>query len=229
MVDYKSNGPLPIHTAQGPPVAPGPIADAPIAGPSLGPSAGDAQDFALPEADDVDDAPPRSPYSANAALRRELTMPSVPNFDIPPSPEAPAPEATEKKFAHFLKLKSQGVHFHDRLLASSAFHNPSLMEELMEFAGISEADQYATTLPKWAADPTGYPKWAYKDELAKSQDKERKRREQDALGKPRDFVAAAAQGEASSAGTTPSLGAKSNDEARPAQMAGQKRKSRFDA
>ena len=209
--------------------APEPLQDAPIAGPSLGPSAGDAQDFALPEADDDDDAPLRSPYSASAALRRELTMPSVPNFEIPPSPEASAPEATEKKFAHFLKLKTQGVHFHDRLLSSSAFHNPSLMEELMEFAGISETDQYATTLPKFAADPTGYPKWAYKDELAKAQEKERKRREQDALGKPREFVAAVAQGEVSSAGTTPSLGAKPNGEIRPVQVAGVKRKSRFDA
>ena len=96
----------------------------------------------------------------------------------------------------------------------------------MEFAAISEADQYATTLPKWAADPTGYPKWAYKDELAKSQEKERKRREQDALGKPREFVAA---GEVSPAGTTPSLVAKPNSEAQLTQAAGQKRKSRFDA
>lgn len=96
----------------------------------------------------------------------------------------------------------------------------------MEFAGLSEADQYATTLPKFAADPTGYPKWAYKDELAKAQEKERKRREQDALGKPREFVAAVAQGEASSAGTAP-LGSKSNGESCPSQVAGIKRKSRF--
>ena len=99
----------------------------------------------------------------------------------------------------------------------------------MEFAGISETDQYATTLPKFAADPTGYPKWAYKDELAKAQEKERKRREQDALGKPREFVAAVAQGEVSSAGTTPSLGAKPKGENQPVQVAGVKRKSRFDA
>lgn len=99
----------------------------------------------------------------------------------------------------------------------------------MEFAGISEADQYATTLPKFAADPTGYPKWAYKDELAKAQEKERKRREQDALGKPREFVSAVAQEKASSAGTTPSLGTKPNAENRAAQVAGVKRKSRFDA
>lgn len=99
----------------------------------------------------------------------------------------------------------------------------------MEFASISEADQYATTLPKFAADPTGYPKWAYKDELAKAQEKERKRREQDALGMPREFVAAGAQAEASFTGSTPSLGIKQNGQNRPVQVAGVKRKSRFDA
>lgn len=99
----------------------------------------------------------------------------------------------------------------------------------MEFAGIGETDQYATTLPKFAADPAGYPKWAYKDELAKAQEKERKRREQDALGKPREFVSAVAQGEVASGGTTPSLGAKPSGENHPLQVAGVKRKSRFDA
>jgi len=195
----------------------------------------------LPD-DADDDAPPRSPYSANRALLRELTMPPVPNFDIPPSPPGSPPPATEKKFAQFLQLKKQGLHLNEKLARSTALKNPSLMQKLMDFADISEEEQYATTLPKDIWDPSGFPKWAYKEELAKSQQQILKRREEEKLGGPREFVAATMSGESSRAGTPGVVsrgGPKSAAERVMAgldrgksgspQVAGVKRKSRFDS
>lgn len=224
------------------PIVPDLSAAAPIIGPALGPSAENSTASLLPESDEIIDAPPRSPYSAGRALLRDLTMPSVPNFDIPPSPPGSPPPATEKKFAHFLQLKKQGVHFNEKLAKSSALKNPSLMQKLMDFADISEEEQYASTLPKDVWDPSGFPKWAYKEELKKSADKILKQREAEKVGAPRDFVPATTSGD-SSRGGTPGIVSRGGPmsaaervmagldrgQSNSPQVAGVKRKTRFES
>lgn len=117
-----------------------------------------------------------SPYSANRALLRDLTLPTAPNYDIPSSPPGSPDASTNSKFKHFLELKRQGVHFNEKLAKSSALKNPSLMQKLMEFSGISETGQYSTILSRNLWDPT-FPGYAYKEELAKSQQSVLKKRE----------------------------------------------------
>lgn len=94
----------------------------------------------------------------------------------------------EKKFEHFLELKRQGVHFNEKLAKSSALKNPSLLQKLMASAGVDEHDQYSTTLPKDIWDPTGFSSWAYKEELAKSQQELTKRNEEDISRLQRESV-----------------------------------------
>ena len=105
------------------------------------------EDTAQSLPDDVG-LPPLSPYSAQRALLRDLTLPTVPNYNISPSPPGSPVASTSIKFKHFLDLKKQGVHFNEKLSKSSALKNPSLMQKLMEFSDIDEEAQYATTLPK---------------------------------------------------------------------------------
>ncbi|EKD15589.1 hypothetical protein MBM_06217 [Drepanopeziza brunnea f. sp. 'multigermtubi' MB_m1] len=218
-----------------------PEADAPLVGPSLGPAPGEHQ---LLETDDPAMAP-QSPYSANRALLRDLTLPTLPNYDIPPSPPGSPSESTNAKFKHFLELKKKGVHFNEKLAKSSALKNPSLMLKLMDFSNIDEAGQYATTLPKDLWNPHDFPAYAYKEELAKSQQKILKKKEEDKARGQRDsldFVPATSTTEMLSRNTTSSNGG------RPGQMSaaerimagldrgrsnspnvqGTKRKSRFD-
>ncbi len=130
----------------------------------------------------------QSPYSSTRALLQDLTLPTYPNLNIPPSPQgSPLPGANEK-FAHFLELKKQGVHFNDKLAKSSALKNPSLLHKLMGFVAIAEQDQYASTLPKDLWDPTVFPPWAYKEELAKAQQQSFKRREEERARKQREAL-----------------------------------------
>ncbi|KAI9724435.1 MAG: hypothetical protein M1812_000503 [Candelaria pacifica] len=152
---------------------------------------------------------PQSPYSNSRSLIRDLTLPPIPNLDIPPSPPGSPPPSTNAKFAHFLELKKQGVHFNEKLAKSSALKNPSLLQKLMGFAGIDEKAQYATTLPKEIWDPDGFPKWAYKDELAKSQQVVLKRREEEKAKAQRDaveFVPATTSTDSSRSGTPGAFG-----------------------
>lgn len=141
--------------------APGPALE-PALGPALGPAQGGdvfgpsrppALDE-LPEDEDDDtgdygangdpNEPPLSPYSAERAAVRQLTMPSVPDFDIPGSPDpdaaatsAAALAALNKKFATFLELKQKkDTHFNARLAQSDAMKNPALMDKLMAFVGM---------------------------------------------------------------------------------------------
>jgi len=75
----------------------------------------------------------------------------------------------------------------------------------MGFAGIDEKGQYASTIPKDIWDPQAFPTWAYKEELAKSQQEVLKRKEDEKAKIQReavDFVPAAASGD-SSRGVTP--------------------------
>ena len=138
------------------------------------------------EGNEVSSAPV-SPYTAVRLQVRNLTMPPIPNFDIPPSPPGSPPPVATAKFKRFLDLKKQGTHFNERLNQSSALRDPGLLQRLLGFAGIKDEDQYASSLPVEVAVPTKYPSWAYADELVKAHEKIAKQREQDPKGK-RDKV-----------------------------------------
>jgi len=171
----------------------------------IGPSAASS-----PE-DDIQIAP-LSPYSANRAAIRNLTVPDLPMLDIPPSPPGSPPPEMNKKFQHFLDLKKQGIHFNEKLASSSALKNPSLLKKLMDYAGLDEQNQYSTTLPEDVWNPKGFPPWAFKEELAKNQQEVTKKKEEERARTPResiDFVSTNNSGQ-SSRGATPeaSSGAK---------------------
>ena len=148
---------------------------------------------------------PQSPYTANYSMIRDMTLPTVPNLEIPPSPPGSSSPGIEKKFAQFLELKRKGVHFNEKLARSSALKNPALLQKLMASAGMEDGDQYETVLPMSLWDPSNFPTWAYKEELAQSQQKiltrkeeERKKAKREAI----DFVGASAS-ESSSRAHTP--------------------------
>lgn len=113
--------------------------------------------------------PTGSPYTATRALLRDLTLPTVPNMDIPPSPPGSPPRGTNKKFEQFLELKKKGTHFNSKIAQSSALKNPGLMDKLLNFVEIDQNDQYKTTLGTDLWDPSSFPRWAYKEQLRQSQ------------------------------------------------------------
>ena len=179
------------------------LAPAPFVGPMLEPTTLPDRNFTGSTNDD-EGSSPQSPYSANRALLRDLTLPTVPKYDIPPSPPGSPDASANSKFKHFLKLKRQGLHFNEKLARSSALKNPSLMQKLMGFSGISEAGQYSTTLSRNLWNPAAFPGHAYKDELAKSQQNVLRKREDAKTRSQRDaldFVPALGSGESSRAGT----------------------------
>ncbi|KAG8359187.1 hypothetical protein FVEN_g3281 [Fusarium venenatum] len=155
----------------------------------LGPSLPPMEEAVM---DDQDPAyRPASPYSANRALLRDLTLPSAPNMDIPPSPPGSPPPGANKKFEQFLELKKKGTHFNAKLEQSSALKNPSLMDKLMRFVEIDERHQYSTTLPTDLWNPTAFPEWASKDKLRKTNDKVTKEKDTERASGTRtavDFV-----------------------------------------
>jgi len=185
--------------------------DPPFEGPAIGPTmlVDISMDEFLEEEQESTPPSPKSPYSANRSQLRGLTLPLVPNYDIPPSPLGSPVASANAKFKHFLELKKQGVHFNEKLAKSSAMKNPALMQKLMDFAGITEADQYSTTLSKDIWDPSGFPAYAFKDELAKSQQKILKRKEEEQAKGQRaaiDFIPAATVSSDNSQSGTPSTG-----------------------
>lgn len=136
----------------------------------------------------------------------DLTLAMNPKFDIPPSPPGSPLAGMDKKFEHFLELKKQGMHFNEKLAGSSALKNPSLLRKLMTFAGIDECGQYVTTLPKDIWDPAAFPAWAYKEELAKSQQEVLKMKEEERSRLQREsieFVPGTKSGLVSKEGTSP--------------------------
>lgn len=60
----------------------------------------------------------------------------------------------------------------------------------MKFAGISEEEQHASTLPTDLAVPTVFVPWAYAEELRAAQKKQLKADEQARSNTPREFVPA---------------------------------------
>jgi hypothetical protein len=175
-------------------------ATGPVNGPSQGPT------VSPPPQDEgsVNDAQPGSPYTSNRAIVQNMTLPTVPNFDIPPSPPGSPPQPSSSKFAQFLKLKEKGQHFNQRLEGSSVLRDPGHLKKLLDFAGISEEEQYASSLAADVAIPTVFPAWAYAEQLKASQKKMLKEREQQKSKAPRDaleFVSATKSGTSSGAGT----------------------------
>ncbi|USP79727.1 hypothetical protein yc1106_07001 [Curvularia clavata] len=187
-----------------PPAPPAPkqpsVSEGPVSGPSQGPGVSPSP------ADDgpADDAAPGSPYTTTRALIQNLTLPTVPNFNIPPSPPGSPPQRATKKFAQFLELKKKNQHFNHRLESSSVLRDPGHSQKLMDFAGISEEESYASTLSEDVAVPTVFPPWAYVEELKASQKHIAKAKEQERSKKPResvDFISATKSGTSSGTGT----------------------------
>ncbi|KAJ4301040.1 hypothetical protein N0V90_003130 [Kalmusia sp. IMI 367209] len=135
-----------------------------------------------------DNAPPGSPYTSNRLMIQNLTLPTVPNLDIPPSPPGSPPQKSTKKFAQFLELKKKGQHFNQRLESSSVVRDPNHSSKLMDFAGITDEDQYASTLPEGLNVRTVWPEWAYSNALNASQKKITRAKESERSKVPRDLV-----------------------------------------
>jgi len=69
-------------------------------------------------------------------------------------------------------LKERGVHFNEKIASSAQLRNPSLLQNLMDFAGIDGKEgQYATTLEDGcgAVPSRGFPAWAFEAALNKAQ------------------------------------------------------------
>jgi hypothetical protein len=111
-------------------------------------------------------------------LIQDLTLPPVPNLDIPPSPPGSPDPAANAKFEHFLSLKKQGVHFNAKLANSSSLKNPSLLKKMMNHAGIDEQSQYDTALPADLWSTSKLPKWGFKEEVLRAQQEIRQQREE---------------------------------------------------
>ncbi|KAI2818065.1 hypothetical protein CBS63078_10387 [Aspergillus niger] len=108
-------------------------------------------------------------FLADRALIHDLTLPPLPNLDIPPSPPGSPNPAANAKIAHFLTLKKQGMHFNEKLAGSTSLKNPSLLKKMMDHAGIDDQAQYHTSLPPEVWSINDLPSWGYKEELLKAQ------------------------------------------------------------
>ena len=159
----------------------------------------------LPEADELT-AAPLSPYSATATLRRELSMPLVPNFDIAASPPGSPPLGPAKRIKQFLNLQKQGLHFNNSVTEQAGFYNPGAATPLFSHAELRQGDEYMTSLDKKWVDATGLPSWAHKDELRKAIERETARREKEKVGVPREFVPATGENGAVASGGTEANG-----------------------
>lgn len=100
---------------------------------------------------------------------QDLTLPPVPNLELPGSPPGSPDPVASSKTAQFLSLKKERVHFNEKLAGSSSLKNPSLFLKLREHTGVDERSQYATSLSSDIWDPESLPSWAYKEELYKTQ------------------------------------------------------------
>ncbi|KAI6785661.1 uncharacterized protein J7T54_005995 [Emericellopsis cladophorae] len=154
---------------------------------------------------------PGSPYTTSRTIIHDLTLPSIPNVNIPPSPPGSPPPGANKKLEQFILLKKQGVHFNAKLENSEALRNPSLMDKLLGFAGVEGKEQYETTLRDdgwW--DPKAFPREAYRLALRKNQDKMTREREADKAAGNRtsvDFVpSTTTEGNVSNVGGTMTKG-----------------------
>ena len=160
-----------------------------------------------------------SPFSTPLALIHDLTLPPVPNLDIPPSPPGSPDPTANAKFAHFLSLKKQGTHFNEKLAGSKSLKNPSLLEKMMNHAGIDDQAQYSTSLSHDLWDASNLPDWGFKEELLKTQQEIRHKAEEKRLTGQRDsieFVSGTPEGSGRS--ELPSSRAKANAVGRSSQV-----------
>ncbi|KAJ2897055.1 hypothetical protein MKZ38_005005 [Zalerion maritima] len=198
-------GPQLLPPAQSTPIGPG----QPILGPSLPPTGMDMNEASITDDDQQQPtsspAPPLSPYTAERNLVRDLTLPTVPNMDLPPSPPRSPPPAVDGKFRHFLEIKKQGQHFNERLASSAGARNPSMADKLIAFAGVGCLDsrdglkaQYRTSLALDLVDPEAFPDSAFRRELKRSRDMISKEREAERASGQRgiEFVPATTAGRA---------------------------------
>jgi hypothetical protein len=108
-----------------------------------------------------------------------------------------------------LDLKTKGQHFNQRLETSSVLRDPGHLQKLLEFAGVSDQDMYASTLSEDVAVAVEFPVWAYVEELRASQKRLAKAKEQEKSKRPRDaveFVSATISGTSSGTGTPSGIG-----------------------
>jgi HCNGP-like protein len=190
---------------------PQPQAQAPaVLGPTLPPGPSEITDLPEPEDEDIS-AAPGSPYTVQRNLLRDLTLPTHPNLDIPPSPPGSPNPSLNKKVDQFLDLKKKGIHFNSKLANSTALRNPALMDKLMDFVELGPdgeekglRSQYVTTLPSDVWNPTGsaFPDWAFRGPLKESQDRVRKEHEAERAAGKRgvDFVRGTSSGTAGGSG-----------------------------
>lgn len=136
-----------------------PDSDRPIFGPSHE-SPYDAQKFAPNH---------YMTLSASRTIIHDLTLPPVPNLDIPPSPPSSPDPSADAKFAHFLSLKKQGVHFNEKLSGSASLRNPSLLKAMMNHAGIDNQEQYQASLPLAIWNAPGLPSWGFTEVIRQAQ------------------------------------------------------------
>ena len=108
-----------------------------------------------------------SPYSRSRRIMQNLTLPPVPHIEIPPSPPGSPDPAVDARVQHFLDLKAKGVHLNETLASKPALRNPSMLSNLMDFVGLSESQQYATSLPPdlQVGGPNGFDNSQYIESL----------------------------------------------------------------
>ncbi|KAJ0420700.1 nucleophile aminohydrolase [Aspergillus carlsbadensis] len=157
----------------------------PVSGPVLGPAHNATGAMQLGDGQ----------FSTSRTLIHDLTLPLVPNLDIPPSPPGSPNPSANAKFAHFLRLKKQDVHFNEKLAGSASLKNPSLLNKMMEHAGIDGQAQYSSSIPTDLWDTSSLPNWGYKEELLKAQkesnakaEEQRPKGQRDTIDFPRDDV-----------------------------------------
>ncbi|KOS16816.1 Meiotically up-regulated protein [Escovopsis weberi] len=130
----------------------------------------DSETSRVPAKDATKEDPDQDPDQDPRSLIHSLTLPST-----------------------FLALKRKGTHFNNKLLASASLRNPSLMDKLLAYVDVGDADQYQTTLPADLWDANAFPEWAYRDRLRRTREKMAKKKEADKAGGNRttvDFVPA---------------------------------------
>lgn len=157
-----------------------------MSGPLVGPFQPAEPSYPLEDASIV--SRKSSPFASQRSLIRDMTLPPHPNLDIPPSPPGSPSPSSNQRFAHFLSLKKQGIHFNGKLATSSSLKNPSLLSSLRQHAGLENTSQYATSLGTNIWDVTNLPQWGYKEELQKSQQELRRRIEEKKDSTPRDNI-----------------------------------------
>ena len=176
-----------------------PAADAAMVGPSMPTEA-----FENPTIEDLNDLPSTM---AEQDLVRHLTQASHSMGAIPPSPPGSPNPATDARLKRFLDLKATGLHFNEDLAKKNSFRNPALFSNLADRVGLGEHEQYATSISPSLYGLAELPPYAYKEELARSQqsmrDQQAARKKQAATAGRRtiDFAAAGASGTSSQTST----------------------------